>query len=110
MKIYLRKRSCFTFRGRESYELDVLGKTVLMLMRENLCAEICDDPPEGDKIVLDSVYPLLTRKKLEEVIKNTDGSFSFAGGETGGDTGGSETGGGSGESGETEKTEQEVSE
>ncbi len=55
MKIYLRKRSCFTFRGRESYELDVLGKTVLMLMRENLCAEICDDPPEGDKIVLDSV-------------------------------------------------------
>ena len=80
MKIYLRKRSCFTFRGRESYELDVLGKTVLMLMRENLCAEICDDPPEGDKIVLDSVYPLLTRKKLEEVIKNTDGSFSFAGG------------------------------
>ena len=32
------------------------------------------------------------------------------GGETGGDTGGSETGGGSGESGETEKTEQEVSE
>lgn len=80
MKIYLRKRSYFTFRGRESYELEILGKTVLELMQENLGAEVCNAPPEGDKIVLDAVYPFLTREVLEKAVENTDGSFSFAGG------------------------------
>ena len=46
--------------------------------------------------------------KKEETVPDVGGDAE--GGETGGDTGGSETGGGSGESGETEKTEQEVSE
>lgn len=46
--------------------------------------------------------------KKEATVPDVGGDAE--GGETGGDTGGSETGGGSGESGETEKTEQEVSE
>ena len=46
--------------------------------------------------------------KKEDTVPDAGGDTE--GGETGGDTGGSETGGRSGESGETEKTEQEVSE
>ena len=81
MKIYLVKRSYFKFRGKESYELDFLGKTVLQLMQENLGAELIDgELPHGDKVVLYPVYPLLTEGKLNEFLKENAGSFSFEGG------------------------------
>ena len=81
MKIYLVKRSYFTFQGRQSYELDILGKTVLELMQEHIGAELLDgEPPSGDKVVLDSVYPFLSAEKLNSLLKNNEGSFSFEGG------------------------------
>lgn len=80
MKIYLQERSYFTFRGKESFELEILGKSVSELMRERLGATACAAPPDGEKIVLDAVYPLLTRSGLEELLDSEGGSFSFVGG------------------------------
>lgn len=75
------KRSYFTFRGKKSYELDILGKNTLMLMREKLGAEICDgELPKGEKVVLYPVYPLLKIEKLNEFLAAHSGSFFFAGG------------------------------
>ena len=78
MKIYLVKRSFFTFRGKKSYELELLGKPVLELMRERLNAEVCaeDELPEGDKAVFFPVYPLLTRAAFTELLKERAGSFA----------------------------------
>lgn len=81
MRIFLVKRSYFTFRKKMSYELDILGKTALQLMQENLGAEIVEgELPVGDKIVLYPVYPLLTKKKLNKFLHENKGSFSFDGG------------------------------
>ena len=81
MRIYLRKRSYFYFRGIESFVLDVLGQTTLALMQEKLGAELIDgEPPQGDKIVLDPVYPFLTKERLDGLLEMYQGSFSFEGG------------------------------
>ncbi|MDE6411562.1 MAG: hypothetical protein K2L02_03380 [Clostridia bacterium] len=81
MKIYLVKRSFFNFRGKESFELDLLGKNILELMQENLGAEIIDgELPYGDKVVLYPVYPFLTEEKLNKFLRENEGSFSFEGG------------------------------
>ena len=81
MRIYLVKRSYFSFRGKDSFELDLLGKSVLELMQENLGAELVDgELPHGDKVVLYPVYPLLTEEKLNKFLKENEGSFSFEGG------------------------------
>ena len=80
MRIYLVKRSYFYFQGKLSYELDILGKNTLQLMQERLGAEIVDNPPLGDKVVLYPVYPFLTEEKLRRFLKSNAGSFSFDGG------------------------------
>lgn len=81
MRIYLVKRSYFNFRGKESFELDLLGKNILDLMHENLGAEIIDgELPCGDKVVLYPVYPFLTEEKLNKFLRENEGSFSFEGG------------------------------
>ena len=80
MRIYLLKRSYFYFRGKESYELDILGKSTLQLMRERIGAEVVDDLPLGDKVVLYPVYPFLSEEKLSRFLKSNAGSFSFDGG------------------------------
>ncbi len=75
------KRSYFTFRGKKSFELDVLGETVLERMRKNLDAEIIKgELPPGDKAVLYPVYPFLTKDKFEKFLRLHEGSFSFEGG------------------------------
>ena len=81
MKIYVVKRSFFTFRGKESYELELLGKSVLSLMCERLGAELCEESelPKGEKAVLYPVYPLLKMQDLAELFK-IRGSFMFSGG------------------------------
>ena len=80
MRIYLIKRSYFHFRGRESFELDILGKSALQLMQERLGAEVVEKPPEGNKVVLYPVYPFLSEEKLNRFLKINTGSFSFEGG------------------------------
>lgn len=81
MRIYLIKRSYFTFRGKKSFELDLLGKSVLELMQENLDAQIVEgELPQGDKVALYPVYPFLTRENLNKFLKANEGSFSFEGG------------------------------
>lgn len=80
MKIYLIKRSFFNFRGKDSFELDILGKSVLELMAERLGAEITENLPQGDKVVLYPVYPFLTKEKLNRFLDTNAGSFSFEGG------------------------------
>lgn len=81
MKVYLEIRSYFTFRGKESFELDLLGKNTLDLMRENLGAELLDgELPDGDKVVLDPVYPFLSKERLNDFLTFHTGSFSFEGG------------------------------
>ena len=80
MRIYLVKRSYFHFRGQESFELDILGKSTLELMKERLGAEIVEDLPPGDKVVLYPVYPLLSEESFKRFLKANAGSFSFEGG------------------------------
>ncbi len=77
MKIVLRERSYFTFRGVKSHEIDLLGKTASELMRERLSPE---ETEEGDRIVIDAVYPFLTRDRLLSYADEREGSYRFAGG------------------------------
>lgn len=80
MKIFLVKRSYFTFRGTESCDLDILGKTAVELMCENLGAELCEMPPAGEKVVLFPAFPFLKREQLEAYLQAHAGSVRFAGG------------------------------
>ena len=80
MKIYLKQKSYFTFRGKPSYELDLLGETVFGFMFEGLNAE-CGEPAEGEEcVILEPVYPFLTREELFTFLDEREGSYSFAGG------------------------------
>lgn len=78
MKICLKKRSYFTFRGKPSYELDLLGKTAYDLMKERLGAE--EDDGKGERIVLFPAYPFLTIEELMSYVEGREGSYSFPGG------------------------------
>lgn len=81
MKIYLVKRSFFTFRGKKSYELDLLGKNCLERMRESLGAEVVEGAlPAGEKLVLYPVYPFLTAEELTTFLSVHTGSVRFRGG------------------------------
>ena len=51
MKIYLVRRSFFTFRGQRSYELELAGKSCLARMRDNLGAEVVDVAVAGGDLV-----------------------------------------------------------
>ena len=74
------KRSYFHFRGMESFELDILGKNTAELMQEHIGAELVEELPPGDKVVLYPAYPFLSREKLDYFLKSHAGSFSFEGG------------------------------
>lgn len=78
MRIFLRKKSYFTFRGKQSYELSLCGKTVFELMRERLGA--LEGEGEGERIELDPVYPFLTREELFTYLDGREGSYPFPGG------------------------------
>lgn len=81
MKIYLVKRSFFTFRGKKSYELDLLGKTCLDRMCEVLDAEVVEGAlPAGEKLVLYPVYPFLTAEEVTRFLTVQTGSVRFRGG------------------------------
>lgn len=81
MKIYLVKRSFFTFRGKKSYELDLLGKSCLERMSAALGAEIVEGAlPAGEKLVLYPVYPFLTAEELTRFLSAHTGSVRFRGG------------------------------
>lgn len=79
MKIYLTQNSYFTYRGVQSYALDILGKTCLSLMQERLCAEQ-GEPKEEEYILLDPVFPFLTREALLYYADEREGSYRFPGG------------------------------
>ena len=78
MKICLVEKSYFTFRGVESFQLDLLGKTAYELMKERLQAE--DGECVGERVVLYPVYPFLTRGALFSFLEEREGSFRFPGG------------------------------
>lgn len=81
MKIYLLKRSYFTFRGKRSYELDLLGKNCFERMRGALDAEVTEGAlPAGEKLVLYSAYPFLTAEELTQFLAVHTGSVRFRGG------------------------------
>lgn len=79
MKVFLTKRSYFTFRGVRSGEIDVLGKSVFMRMKQLLQAEDATSFA-GEGVVLDPVYPFLTREKLLSYLEEREGSYRFEGG------------------------------
>lgn len=82
MKIFLEKKSFFTFRGIPAYEVPLLGKSVDSLMRERLSPEA--DAPEPDLkedyVVLYPVYPFLERETLFCYLEEREGSYAFPGG------------------------------
>ncbi len=82
MKVCLVKHSFFTFRGKESWELELCGKSVLDRMRASLGAELCEEDalPAGDKAVLYPAFPFLTREELDCFLYAHAGSFRFSGG------------------------------
>ena len=81
MKIYLVKRSFFNFRGIQSYDLDLLGKSCLVRMREALGAEVVSGAlPAGEKLVLYPVYPFLTAEEVTRFLSVHTGSVRFRGG------------------------------
>ncbi len=79
MKIFLTERSYFTFRGVSSADLDLLGKSVYQLMKERLSAE-SEENFQGEGVVLDPVFPFLTRERLFCYLDGREGSYRFAGG------------------------------
>ena len=80
MKIYLVRRSFFTFRGQRSYELELAGKSCLARMRDNLGAEVVDVPPAGEKLVLYPVYPFLMAEDITAFLTAHTVSVRFRGG------------------------------
>ena len=53
MKIFVLRRSFFTFRGRKAHELALAGKDTLSRMCSNLGAQVTDGAlPAGEKCVL----------------------------------------------------------
>ncbi len=78
MKIYLTEKSYFTFRGVESHRLDILGSCAYELMKENLGAS--EGEGEGERVVLEPVYPFLTKETLFAFLEEREGSFRFPGG------------------------------
>lgn len=79
MKIFLTRKSAFTFRGVGSADLDLLGKSVFELMKERLRAE-SEENFTGEGVVLDPVFPFLTRERLFYYLDEREGSYRFAGG------------------------------
>lgn len=79
MKVFLTKKSYFTFRGVGSAELNILGKSVYRLMKERLCAE-SEEKFAGEGVVLDPAFPFLTRERLLSYADGREGSYRFAGG------------------------------
>ena len=80
MKIYLIRRSYFTFRGTKSCDLPLAGASCLERMKHNLGAEVVDAPPAGEKLVLYPVYPFLTAEDVARFAALHAGSVRFAGG------------------------------
>lgn len=84
MKVFLLKKSFFSFRGIESYDLDILGKTALALMSESLDATVVESgelpEEEEDRVLLYPVYPFLTAETLFAFCAKREGSFAFEGG------------------------------
>ena len=82
MKIFLVKQHFFSFHEQESYDLDLLGRSVLTLMQEHFGVQACgqSELPQGDKIVLYPVYPFLTESEVLSLLSKREGSFSFRGG------------------------------
>ncbi len=81
MKIYLVKRSYFTFRAQPSYALDLLGTDCLARMCAVLGTEAIDGaPPAGEKLVLYPAYPFLTEEELSRFLRMQKGSVRFRGG------------------------------
>lgn len=81
MKVFLKKKSFFLFRGKQSFELDLLGRSVYECMRESLKPEEeCAAGAEEDFAVLYPVYPFLERKTLLSYLEEQEGSYFFAGG------------------------------
>lgn len=79
MKVYLTHNSAFTFRGKASGELDLLGKSCIEHMAEHLGAE--PGEPEGEEyVLLDPVYPFLSREALFCYLEGREGSYFFPGG------------------------------
>lgn len=80
MRIFLTRKSYFTFRGIKSPDLDLLGVTVFELMRGRLQAETGEGEGVGERVVIDPVYPFLTRERLLRYLDEREGSYAFAGG------------------------------
>ncbi len=85
MKVFLLKRSYFTFQEKESYRLDLLGKEMIELMSQRLDAVICDENDDQIKnlqegVVLFSCYPFLSRVALFSFVHAHEGGFAFEGG------------------------------
>lgn len=84
MNVYLLKKSFFSFRGSESYDLDILDKTALELMSEALGAKTVEygeiREESGERILLYPVYPFLTKDSLRAFVAKKEGSFAFEGG------------------------------
>ncbi len=78
MKIFLTEKSYFTFRGEGSSHFRILGIEVYRLMQERLNAERGEFTGEG--VLLDPVYPFLTRERLFSYLDGREGSYRFPGG------------------------------
>ena len=81
MKIFVLRRSFFTFRGCKAHELALAGKDTLSRMCSDLGAQVTDGAlPAGEKCVLWAVFPFLTREKLAAYLCSHAGSVRFRGG------------------------------
>lgn len=65
MNIVIVKQSFFTFRGKPSYEIDLLGKTVLEHMTQRLHLPVCEEGAvPADALALPTAYPFLSSEEL----------------------------------------------
>lgn len=78
MKIYIKEKDFFTYRGVGSSKLDLLGLNAYLLMRRNLSAE--EGEGEGERVVLYPAFPFLTKEELFSYLDEREGSYSFPGG------------------------------
>ena len=84
MDIFIIKKSAFAFRGVNSYDLEILGKSILERMEETLCATVLNEGelPKGggERLYLYPAFPFVTLSQARAFCKDRAQSFAFEGG------------------------------
>jgi UDP-N-acetylglucosamine diphosphorylase/glucosamine-1-phosphate N-acetyltransferase len=80
MNIFLFQSGCFSYRGTESFRLDLLGKDIFTRMCENLQVTPILEDSGATGLYLYPAFPFLRREETETFLNAQDKNVAFQGG------------------------------